>query len=407
MDNINLNSFLKFGYFLDYNNPNIKFDFSEIDKNKYVGVSEACLIDTANDLWFNTINRQFNQNEKHVVPLSGGLDSRAILATLLEFTSSDNIQTYTFGSPGSYDYEIGKMVAKQAGTKHYTFDLTKSKYKQDELIEVSKRVDHQTLLFLHPPLFQVDSLFSDYNVWSGSIIDVFFGRHKHNNVAGNLNGGIKNFFLENTFVRSTNLNNIGEEEYSRFIDFDTSVEKSLAYEHILDIFNRQLKFIAPHVLLKGFNYKTLLNTELIDFANSLENKYLDNQYLYKEMFLKRHPVLFSLPTKSNYGLPLGVNSIKKILKRSLNYSGKLFGDFIPSLKNRNLNYINFETAIRDRQDMRDIIYNNLMDLKNRDILYWVNIDKLWQNHINSKNNHADALMVLASLEIHLKAGKKI
>ena len=34
MNNINLNSFLKFGYFLDYENPNYKIDFSGINKEK-------------------------------------------------------------------------------------------------------------------------------------------------------------------------------------------------------------------------------------------------------------------------------------------------------------------------------------------------------------------------------------
>ena len=38
-------------------------------------------------------------NSKHVVPLSGGLDSRGVLVTLLEFTEARNIKIYTFGTP--------------------------------------------------------------------------------------------------------------------------------------------------------------------------------------------------------------------------------------------------------------------------------------------------------------------
>ena len=33
--------------------------------------------------------------------------SRAILAALLKFTDSNNLFTYSYGSPKAYDYEIG------------------------------------------------------------------------------------------------------------------------------------------------------------------------------------------------------------------------------------------------------------------------------------------------------------
>ena len=41
-----------------------------------------------------------------MVPLSGGLDSRTILAALLEAGLKDRITTVTYGTPGTWDYDI-------------------------------------------------------------------------------------------------------------------------------------------------------------------------------------------------------------------------------------------------------------------------------------------------------------
>lgn len=184
MDIINLNSFLKFGYFLDYKNPNYNIDFSGIDKSRYENSRENELIDISINLWKDALIRNFNPNENNVVPLSGGIDSGAILATLLELTYARNIYSYTFGTPGTLDYEIGNYIAKVVGTKHTEIPLTEHEYNLAELIDISKRIDHQTIMFLHPPVSVIDDLFSDFNVWSGTIIDVYFGRHTHIQKAG-------------------------------------------------------------------------------------------------------------------------------------------------------------------------------------------------------------------------------
>ncbi len=98
MDSININSFLYFGYFLDFTNTNYSFDFSMIDKKRYLNAMEEELIDIGTQKFLKSINNCFVRNNTNiVVPISGGLDSRAILAGLLEFTSASNIKTYTFG----------------------------------------------------------------------------------------------------------------------------------------------------------------------------------------------------------------------------------------------------------------------------------------------------------------------
>ena len=57
--------------------------------------------------------------------------------------------------------------------------------------------------------------------------------------------------------------------------------------------------------------------------------------------------------------------------------------------------------------MKKIFYENIIDLKQRKTVDWIDIDGIWRNQIGKKADHADALLVLASFEIHLKAGKKL
>ena len=126
MSQQNLNSFLKLGYFLDYkNNKDIFIDVSSIDKQKYQKVSENELINIGSKLWIESISANFQSNQKHLVPISGGLDSRSILAGVLKHTEAKNIYTYTFGTPNTLDYDVGNYVAKKIGTNHKSFDLTR------------------------------------------------------------------------------------------------------------------------------------------------------------------------------------------------------------------------------------------------------------------------------------------
>lgn len=46
-------------------------------------------------------------------------------------------------------------------------------------------------------------------------------------------------------------------------------------------------------------------------------------------------------------------------------------------------------------------------LKSRNIIDWIGMGKILNNHLSKKGNYADALIVLTSLEVHLKSGMKL
>lgn len=59
----------------------------------------------------------------HCVPLSGGWDSRIILAALRKRLNRDEIFCISFGCPGQLDYDIGKNIADSVGVQHYPVNL--------------------------------------------------------------------------------------------------------------------------------------------------------------------------------------------------------------------------------------------------------------------------------------------
>jgi hypothetical protein len=54
-------------------------------------------------------------NAIHILPLSGGLDSRAILGGLLENLPKIQIVIATYGIPGAWDFEIAKTITRKYG----------------------------------------------------------------------------------------------------------------------------------------------------------------------------------------------------------------------------------------------------------------------------------------------------
>ena len=407
MDITNLNSFLKFGYFLNYQNSKFNFDYSVINKDEYINAPETELIDLGGRLWLNVINKNFELGAKHLVPISGGLDSRAILGALLEFTEAKNIHTYTFGTPGTLDYDIGNYIAKKAGTNHSAYPLTEYKYSLSEEIMVSNNIDHQSILFHHPPFTSVMNKYSDFKIWSGFTGGELAGSHVLKNPSENKEEAIINFINKNTFVKSCNLlnNNGSITGLQTYLSSEMILKSnSITLDDLFDFNYRQLRYIAPLVLMDGFNYKTpFLDEEWFSFMMGIPNNYRENQYLYNEILINSFPKLFKYKTKHNSGLSLGANKIRIKVQKGLHFIKRKSSVF----NDPYINYIDFNYGIRNRKDLNTIIYSSIMDLKERKIIDWINVDNIWKRHINKESDHADALITLASLEIHLKAGKSL
>jgi len=143
---------------------------------------------------------------------------------------------------------------------------------------------------------------------------------------------------------------------------------------------------------------------------STPRRYRVGQYLYKEILKTAYPKLFSLPVKNNLGLPLGAPKWRRRFRRLNSYYRAARGRLFPRIGyrvNPGLNYIDFARGLRDRNDLKNVVYENIQDLKRRGIVDWIDVETIWHRHQRLQSNHADALTLLASLEINLKARELI
>jgi hypothetical protein len=67
-----------------------------------------------------------------------------------------------------------------------------------------------------------------------------------------------------------------------------------------------------------------------------------------------------------------------------------------------INYIDFDRGFRQRPRLRELVYENLQDLKRRHVVDWIDLDGIWREHLSWRVEHGDALRLLTALEINLK-----
>lgn len=343
----------------------------------------------------------------HVVPLSGGLDSRAILGVLLDQLCADRLSAITCGIPGTRDFEIGHQVAEFAGIDVVTVDLSTLTWTTDDLVNFATGMGQPIAVFdayMYSKVLAEGGSKPTY--WSGFLGDPLAGSHLRQKTATTWEEARLQFVHSNEFSSSQSLT---PEEYNPEAvlpeDPIADVDILSAFEQI-DFAVRQWCYIRPHVLLDSYEIQApFLNSEWVKFILGIPDVYRQDQQVYKKILREAYPDLFSLPVKSNVGLPLDVSPLRKHSKRVLELlkrMGRRFG--VPGLGvDPQLNYIDVAASIRSGS-LRSVVRENLTDLQKRDLIPWVDIEAIWEEHQSGRVDHADALDVLTSLEIHLKAG---
>ena len=347
-------------------------------------------------------------NSPWVVPISGGLDSRAILAALLELIPANQISTYTFGTPGSWDFDIGCQVAHAAGTQHKAYDLTQYEYTWERLEQIAELSDGNTDLFTYPPMDWLKRDFgTEVTYWTGFMGETLAGGHL---VTEPVQDAVKHFITFNRYGRTCDQAEVLEDAT---LELNLSLlSKDVATKHtfssvceyeLLDLSNRQERYIAHQIFLRGFHYATpFLDPEWVHFMLSVPIKFRQGETLYRSMLRREFPELFSLPLKNYVGLPLGAPYLLAEVKgRWHRLDRKLARWMRRSFIWPKLNYIDFAAGIRERDDLRSIVEVSLDRLLKRDLVSTTKVRELWEAHKTGRADHAAMLRLLTSLEIIL------
>lgn len=402
IDTKSLSSFLYFGYIPD-----------EIAASEFLSHLQAILttsfvcVDDEQTLiaqGTHTLKAAFEgiQAGEHVVPLSGGLDSRTILANLLDHFDAAQINTVTFGSPGTWDYDIGCMVARKIGTKHVALDLNKVKIRPDELIDFQRRFEAPVVMveaFLYFEMFRVFGKTSHY--WIGYMGDPLSGSHFYKNTAS-WSEAIQHFADKNKYADSKsmahpNFDPLGVLPQNPFMD-----NELISYYDQCDFGLRQNSYIKPIVLPVGYSCLTpFLNPTWIGFILRVPHHYRKQRKLLRDIVTTAYPKIFALPVKSNLGLPLDASRARRQLRKYLVNHG-LYSLMSGTNLHPKTNYVDVDLMFHVRQDWRKVAVESLHDLDQRGIIPWTDVGQALSKY-DAGQKATREIMLLISLETYLKA----
>jgi len=354
-------------------------------------------------------------NKKHIVPLSGGRDSRAILGALLERVDKSQIETVTFGVPGQLDYDIGIKVAKWAGVKYHAINLKKIEFTWENILISVKE---------SPWTYVPDGMFNSISrntfsvkddiIWSGFLGDPLTGSHLNKTTEKDV--CINKFITEQQRVRKFNL-------FASCLQTNDIISKTkpnnMEWDDFLDFGIRQSNCIAPIVLpisnLTSFEQSIsferngaivvapFLNERFKDYWLLAPRELRRNQKLYINMLNYKYPELFALPSKYSLGMP-AKSGIRYNYKRYKNGVIRRIQKKAPWLGIRStahLNYLDYDTMFRKRNDYKETLNVALDFLKQTDITPWLNLDQLWTDHMKKKKDYGNVFCVLIGLAANL------
>ena len=403
---------LWFGYLVEAPGNPLPSLPTAAERKELEGLGLDALARLGAERWRSAVAKTVPQDGVVVIPLSGGLDSRSILAAVLELRGPGSIVTYTAGVPDALDFQIGSEIARRCGTTHYSFNLSEYPYSREGLLDVARRARSPVPLLGHAPVRWIEEQIGRDGVHlSGFMGDPLSGSHLLRRDSPTWGAAVQHFWLRNRFGlnRYAHTLQITPRAYSPASSLPKEPffdKRLLGYDEQLDFFVRQQGYIGALLFLKGFEYRTpFLHPDWASFMLGVPRRFREGQRLYKRIMLTAFPEVFSLPTTTHWGLPLTAPGWRIRARYVRVGFRELLRRWIPGARFRtfpNTRYADFDEWIRCREDLQCLVGESLQRLKQREVVPWIDVDGIWNSHLRRRANHGKVLDLLTSLEIHLE-----
>lgn len=353
------------------------------------------------------------QRGLHVVPLSGGLDSRAILAALLAAGVREDVVAVTIGTPGTLDFELAIEVAERAKVRHELIDLRHVAVDEASLESAllnSEAASWAFDVFYHRLIAQ--RFGADATYWSGFMGGELAGAHVPAAPVSSWETAVDDFVRGAQFCRSLSPLRAGCFAASHLPAEPWCDPTTLAYGDQLDFGVRQDAYVRRTVVVSGHDYRTpFLHESWVRFILSVPLALRRKEALFKRILVDAFPDLFSIPTKNTAGLRVTSPDWAVAARiRSMKVAAAIrTGASLKDVARRRLpvpfalmNYLDFAAALRTNPHMRELVPNLLAALEERKV--GVSGLRLWDAHERAGGDPqlACALTLLASLELNLR-----
>lgn len=393
--------YLHFGYSLTSVD---RYPFSVAKGDEGEEVPAQTRVDKLYRLFRRAIEKE-KTDQSIVIPVSGGLDSRLLLAEYISKYGADRIKTVTFGVPDSLDSILPLQLAKEFGLSYHFINLFEQNFTEESLVDFARKNSNPTSL--------VEAYCNHLTRENFSQEDLFVSGFFGDPVAGFIPAKYQKITsfdkAVETFVREAKSDKTGflpsmEAQNLSITDDDYSF--LTPYEK-LNFRLRQSNMVEPIVVDDRYKYHTpFTNSDLVQFMFSLPRNERVEKKLFFEMADRFYPEYFKIGLKNYFGARIQSGSLEKNIRRKYCYAKTLLSRRYPALKISDplLNYFDPYWFYVSHKPTSKMVINNLTDLKKRDVLDGLDPFLPYEKFSRGDYTFSNAVKLLFNVEMYLKAG---
>jgi asparagine synthase (glutamine-hydrolysing) len=254
---------------------------------------ENHIVERLGELFVKAVERRCCGEERICISLSGGLDSRSLLAAARH--NGRQVTAFTFGKKGCDDIRIAAMAARAGGVPHEVFELNAGNW-------LAPRV---------PGIWWTDGMLDLMHMHGIEI-----NRELKHSFDVNLNGFAGDLLLGGSYLRKGRLDKPVDsagiaEKLGCAEDFPLDLDqyRSLGKTDFFHIQNRVRRFTYGGLKIDQVFIEHRapdLDNDLIDYVYSLPDKYRYHSHIYNKMLLKYFPEYFTHIPWQKTGYPISL-----------------------------------------------------------------------------------------------------
>ncbi|MFS6538273.1 asparagine synthase-related protein [Idiomarina loihiensis] len=348
-------------------------------------------VDELGKRFIEAVRRRFDPNERIGISLSGGLDSRVILAAVDFLYPDYKGYAYTFGTPDCDDITIAEQViSRSKNWQHEKFYFSADNWFEPRKERVWNTDGMKDMMHMHG---------SEFASEIGKNMDV------------NLNGYLGDAVLGGSYLKSKNkfnqrvdkshaadaYGNHAEGYADEFYNIDH-------YDHFLYMVRgrRFINYGTANLLPWVNQRKPFFDNDVIELVFSLPDEYRANNRLYSAMLHKYFPKYFRDIPWQQTGKPVSIAPKAGIPVRAFR-KGMRIAKALIGIKSTQ-GYTDYPAWIRDKEISEKL--TRLLNYDSAEYKKLTNTDMAgrWlQPHLgNNLKNHSNEILRAATIELYLR-----